>query len=151
MKKKNEIPKLKSIWKDKSKDELRELVYDYVKTHLKGMKVINQDLEIKVIISVKGGRKTSHGGAMYHKKAESIRALPEIIKIAKYNNFGQRKDTDSKAVIGYFNFKSKFYLDDVLEHIHLTVRLQKDGKFHYNLEINNLEITKKENTPQSSI
>lgn len=99
-----------------------------------------------MIISVKGGRKTSHGGAMYHKKAESIRALPEIIKIAKYNNFGQRKTTDSEAVIGYFNFKSKFYLDGELKHIRLTIQLQKDGKFHYNIEVN-----KKENTPQSSL
>ena len=144
--KKNDIPKLQSVWKDKNKDELRELVYDYVKTHLKGMKVINQDLEIMITISVKGGRKTSHGGAMYHKKAESIRALPEIIRIAKYTNFGNRKDTESRAVVGYFNFKSKFYLDGELEHIHLTVQLQKNGKFHYNVEVN-----KGGNTPRSSL
>ena len=36
------------------------------------------------------------------------KGLPKIIEIAKYNNFGNRKSTDSKEIIGYFNFKSKF-------------------------------------------
>jgi len=64
------------------------------------------------------------------------KGLPKIIEIAKYNNFGNRKSTDSKEIIGYFNFKSKFYLDGNLEHVRLTIRLQKDGKYYYNLEIN---------------
>ena len=108
MKSKNEIPKLKSIWKNKRTIELRRLIAYYVKTNFKGLEVVNQDLKITVKISVTSGRKTARGGAMYHKKAESIRVLPKIIEIAKYNNFGNRKSTDSKEIIGYFNFKSKF-------------------------------------------
>ena len=142
MKKKSNVPRLKSIWKDKSTTELRKIVVEYVKKHLKGLEVVNQDLKIKVVISVSGARKTARGEAMYLKKAECIRALPKIIEIAKYNNFGQRKDKDSAVVIGYLNFKSKCYIDGKLEHIRLSVQFQKGGKYYYNLEINKKSVPK---------
>ena len=142
---KKSIPRLKSIWKDKSTFELRELVADYVKAHLKGVRVMNRHLKIPITITVTGGRKTARGGAMYHKKAEIIRALPQIIEIAKYNNFGQRKDTDSAVVIGYLNFKSKCYIDGGLEDIRLSIQFQKGGKYYYNIETN-----KKGSTPKES-
>jgi len=144
MKKKTEIPRLRSIWKNKTKDELRKLLIDYVQKHFKGLEVVNKDLKITVKISVSGGRKTAKGGAMYHKKAESIRALPQIIEIAEYNNWGNRKSTDSAVVVGYLNFKSKCYIDGKLEHIRLAIQFQKGGKYYYNIEIN------KKSTPKGT-
>ena len=100
------IPEIKSIWKDKTKAEQRKLVLDYYKTFLAGKTIRNDDLGIDIVLTMKSGRKTAMGEAMYNKKAEVIRVLPDIIKYALYNNFGNRKDSDPKEVLGFLNFKA---------------------------------------------
>ena len=130
------IPETAEMWKDKSKGELRRLVLEYVKGYFKGLVVTNLHLNIPITISMTSGRKTALGGAMYGKKAEFIRLLPEIIRVAQYNNFGARKNTDNPAVIGYLNFKVKCKLDGKTEHIRLAVQLQRGGNFYYNIEVN---------------
>jgi len=130
------IPEITSIWQDSTTAELRHLVLDYVKKYFKGVVVKNLSLNIPIIISVSSGRKTALGGAMYRKKAELIRILPDLIRVAQYNNFGSRKATDNSSVIGYLNFKAKCRLDEKTEHIRLAVQFQKGGKFYYNVEVN---------------
>jgi hypothetical protein len=137
------IPEITSIWHDKSKDELRHLVLEYIKAHFKGLVVKNAHLNLPITITVTSGRKTALGSAMYSKKAELIRLLPAIIRVAQYNNFGTRKETDNPAVIGYLNFKAACKLDGKVEHVRLAVQFQKGGKYYYNIEVN-----KKEDTPK---
>ncbi len=105
------IPEIKSKWKDKTKAEQRKLVLDYYKTFLAGKIIRNDDLGIDIVLTMKSGRKTAMGEAMYKKKAEVIRVLPDIIKYALYNNFGNRKDSDQKEVLGFLNFKGMCIID----------------------------------------
>ena len=140
------IPEATSIWHDSTQQELRRLVLDYVKKHFKGVVVRNLSLDIPIIISVTSGRKTALGGAMYRKKAELVRVLPAIIRVAQYNNFGARKATDNPSVIGYLNFKAKCKLDGKVEHVRLAVQFQRGGKYYYNVEVN-----KKEDTPKKPL
>jgi hypothetical protein len=98
--------------------------------------IINDDLFIPVTISVKSCRKTAYGEAMYMKKAAVSRILPEIVKYATYNNFGERKSGDSASVIGYLNFKCFCVIDGKKECVRLSVQFQKGGKFYYNIEVN---------------
>jgi hypothetical protein len=60
----------------------------------------------------------------------------QLIRYAKYNNWGDRKPKDDDFVIGYLNFKVKCRINGKLEHIHLVVRLRNTGEFHYVLEVN---------------
>ena len=123
-------------WTTKNSKELRELLFESLKS-IHGKIIVNKDINIKVEISVKGIRKTTHGGAMYSKKAALAMCLPELIKYAEYNNFGNRKENDATAVIGYLNFKASI-IDGKKENAHLVVQFQKGGKFHYSIEANKI-------------
>ncbi len=131
-----DIPSVTSIWGNVKTKDLRNAVVKYFQEHYKNKEVFNKDIGITIKISIKSGRKTAYGEAMYPKKAELVRILPELIEIAEYNNFGNRKPTDSKDIIGYLNFKSKCYLDGKLEHVRIAVQFQRGGKFYYNIEVN---------------
>lgn len=135
------IPKVKipSSWKSLKSVELRRVIFEYIKKNFSGLEVINDDIKIKVTVSTRGLRKSSFGEAMYSKKAVVLYVLPDLIKYAKYNNFGKRKEQDNKDVLGYLNFKSKCEIDGKVEHLRLSVRFQKGGKFYYNIEVNKKE------------
>ena len=62
--------------------------------------------------------------------------LPDLIKYAEYNNWGNPKATDGPNIIGYLNFKCKCMIDGKKENIRLAVQFQKGGKYYYNIEIN---------------
>jgi len=134
------VPETTSIWNNIKISDLRNVVFDYFRNNLKGRKVVNDDLGITVWFSMENARKSAKGGSMYHKKAEIVKILPEIIKYALYNNFGERKDSDNPNVIGFFNFKGKCILDGETEHLRLAVQLQKTAKFYYNIEVNRIII-----------
>ena len=76
------------------------------------------------------------GEAMYNKKAEVIRVLPDIIKYALYNNFGNRKDSDPKEVLGFLNFKGMCIIDGKKETLRIAVQYRRESKYYYNVEIN---------------
>lgn len=135
-----EIPK---SWKTKTSAELREITFNEL-LKLKGKVVQNQHLKINIEISVSGMKKTTHGSSMYSKKAALACCLVDLLCYAEYNNWGDRKDKDSAAVIGYLNFKAKCVIDKKPETVHLVVRFQKDGKFHYCVEVNKKTGTAKE-------
>lgn len=134
--KKKDIPSITSIWGNLKTSERRDAVIKYFQEHYRKKTVLNKDTGLTIMISIKSGRKTAYGEAMYPKKAELIRILPELIEIAEYNNFGNRKPEDSKDILGYLNFKSKCYLDGKPEHVRIAVQFQKGGKFYYNIEVN---------------
>lgn len=117
---------------------LRKIVYQFIKNNFVGKIIRNEDTGINVQITVSSGRKTAYGEAMYLKKAAAVQILPNLIRCAKYNNFGKKKPTDAKNVIGYLNYKCKCKIDGKSECLRLAIRLQNDGKFYYNIEINKI-------------
>lgn len=135
MAKKN-IPTVESIWQECSPAELRKKVMEYFQAHLKGVKVVNHDTGIPIEITMKAGRKTAMGEAMYGKKAEIVRVLPQLLETAKYNNFGNRKEKDNSDILGYLNFKGLVILDGKKEHLRIAVKFLKGGYFYYNIEVN---------------
>lgn len=133
------IPQINSELNSLSKAELRKYILDYYKKNLKGIEVINDDTGITIHFSMTSGRKTAMGEAMYQRKAEIIRILPELVKYALYNNFGHPKETDSRDVIGYLNFKGRCKIDGKIENIRIAVQFQKQAKFYYNIEVNTIK------------
>lgn len=136
MSKKDKIPEITSIWNGKSKKELRELVLSYYRKNIAGTTIVNKDLDITISFSVRSGRKTAYGEAMYLDKAEAVRILPQIMENAVYNNWGCRKPQDPKEVIGYLYFKGKYKLDGTIKHVRIAVKFLKSAKFYYSLEVN---------------
>lgn len=125
-----------SEWVSLKGCQLRELIFNTIKNKFAGMEVINKDFGIPIKITVTSGRKTSKGEAIYSKKAAVVLILPEIIKNAKYNNWGNPKPTDGQNVKGFLNFKCKCKIDGRLECIRIAVQFQKGGKYYYNIEVN---------------
>ena len=132
------IPKadLPEEWKGIRLHELKTIVFNHIRGSYSGMVIQNIDTGLPVTISVTSARKTAYGEAIYFKKAAAILALPEIIKYAKYNNWGPPKATDGPNIIGYLNFKCKCIIDGAKENIRLAVQFQKGGKYYYNIEVN---------------
>ena len=118
---------------------MRKYILDYYKKHLKGTKVVNEDTGITIHFSMTSGRKTAMGEAMYQRKAEIIRILPDLVKYALYNNFGAPKEKDSSEIIGYLNFKGRCIIDGKVENVRIAVQFQKQAKFYYNIEVNTLK------------
>ncbi|MBQ3355332.1 MAG: hypothetical protein IJG41_09325 [Bacteroidales bacterium] len=132
------IPKaeLPEEWRMVKLQQLRVLIFTFIKNNFSGMVVENLDTSLPIIVSVTSARKTAFGEAIYFKKAAAVLILPEIIKYAKYNNWGNPKSTDGPNIIGYLNFKCKCIIDGNKENIRLAVQFQKGGKYYYNIEIN---------------
>ena len=135
--KQTEIPEVSipKDWEDKTSAELREIAFKKLK-ELAGKIVVNEHLNIPIEISVAGIKKTTRGGAMYSKKAVLSFCLVELLRYAKYNNWGDRKEKDAATVIGYLNFNAECIIDKNREKIHLVVQFQKNGTFHYSVEVN---------------
>ena len=109
---------------------------DYYTKHLQGKSVVNKDLNIKILFTSLGKGKLAFGGSKTLRKASIIQCLSKVLEIAEYNNFGQRKEKDSKIILGYLNFKAKVKIDGKLEHIRIAVAMKTDGKVYYSHEIN---------------
>ena len=136
MKKFEYVPIIQSELGQLTKMELRHYVLEYYKKNLKGKTVVNKDTGITIHFSMTSGRKTAMGEAMYQKKAEMVRILPDIVKHAIYNNFGKRKPDESDDIIGYLNFKGRCILDGKPQNVRIAIQFQKTAKFYYNIEVN---------------
>lgn len=123
-------------WKGVKIQQLKNIILNHIRNRYAGMVIHNIDTGLPIIISVTSARKTAFGEAVYFKKASAIVILPEIIKYAQYNNWGEPKKTDGHNIIGYLNFKCKCILDGKKENIRLAVQFQKGGKYYYNIEVN---------------
>ena len=132
-------------WKELKLQHLRTIIFNHIKTNYSGKTIINLDTRLPIIVSVTSARKTAFGEAIYFKKAAAVLILPDLIKYAEYNNWGNPKPTDGPHIIGYLNFKCKCVIDGQKENIRLAVQFQKGGKYYYNIEIN-----KKKPTPERS-
>ena len=118
--------------------ELRAFTLDYYLSHLKGKKVAIKNHLKEVIFTTKAGRKIAKGEAMYSEKAAVIEHLEELIKNSTYNNWGDRKDSDGKDVLGYLNFKSKITIDGEKRHLRIAISVDNER----NLKLKSYDIGK---------
>ena len=115
--------------------EMRAHVLQKVSS-LKGKKFINRDTGITIEIIRDSANKSAMGSTMYTEKALMIDKLPTILVEMKKNNWGNRKHTDKKTVLGYLNFKYKSKINNKVKLIRIAVQIRTNGKFYYNLHVN---------------
>ncbi|GIZ16566.1 hypothetical protein, partial [Capnocytophaga catalasegens] len=116
-------------FKNMSVKQLREYTLQYYLENLKGKRVAIKNFINEIVFTTKGGRKLHT--PMYKEKAAIIKHLEELIKNSTYNNFGQRKATDSKDVLGYLNFKSKLTIDGEKKHIRISIILDHNRDMRF--------------------
>lgn len=109
--------------------ELRKYTLNYYKEYLKGNQATIGNYVKKFSFTGKGARKIMQ--PIYKEKVAVLERLEDVIKNSTYNNWGDRKKTDDKSVIGYLNFKSKVVIDGIDRHvvISLVVDTSRDKKF----------------------
>ncbi len=115
--------------------EVRQKVFQLYREKYVGTSVRNLDTGIVVNFDGIGAKKTAHGGLMYAKKASIINILDKVIKHGHFIGFGFRKQSDQdKTMLGYLNFISTVVIDEKIVNVYFSVRLKKDGTFHYHIE-----------------
>ncbi len=126
------LPKQLELYTDEFKKmrvtELRKFTLQYYKEHLAGKTTEIRNHLKEVHFINKSGRKIAYGEAMYKEKAVVIEHLEQLIKNSTYNNWGDRKPTDSEEILGYLNFKSKLIIDGVKRHLRIAISVDKYGK-----------------------
>lgn len=128
--------------------ELRAFTLRYYNLFLKGNSVTIERYLKEVVFTNKAGRKIALGEAMYSAKASVISHLKTLIKNSTYNNWGDRKNSDGKDVLGYLNFKSKLTIDGEKRHVRISLVVYRDRK----TELKNVEVGKKKSRdPQGGL
>ena len=128
--------------------ELRAFTLKYYNLFLKGNSVTIERYLKEVVFTNKAGRKIALGEAMYSAKASVISHLKTLIKNSTYNNWGDRKNSDGKDVLGYLNFKSKLTIDGEKRHVRISLVVYRDRK----TELKNVEVGKKKSRdPQGGL
>lgn len=114
------------IFKNMSARELKKFTLEFYNANLKGKKIaIGKHLKEVEFFSA-AGRKILK--PIYSEKVAVIEHLEELIKTSTYNNWGNRKRTDTIFVLGYLNFKSKIIIDGVKRHVRISIVLDKNRK-----------------------
>ena len=131
-----------SRWKGIKLTQLRREVLAIAKSYT-GRSCVNEDTGIIIHFSNTNAKKVSMGSAVYFKKAAAMLHLLELLTVAEYNNFGERKATDNPEVIGFLNFKAKCIIDGQVEHVRIAIQFCRGDKFFYNMEINKIELLPK--------
>ena len=111
-------------------EHLGKYVKSYYEKNIQGHSVINKHLGITISFTSIGKGKIAYGNkTLYAQKVAVVQCLPELLRVAKYNNFGIRKPDDKTNVVGFMNFKAKVRINGMLENVRLSVMLRTDGKF----------------------
>ncbi len=113
-------------FKNMKVSELRKFALNYYNSYLKGRKVAIRKALKEVSFYGKAARKILK--PMYKEKAVVIEHLEDLIKESTYNNWGDRKTTDSPDVLGYLNFKSKLLIDGEKRHVRISIAIDRDRK-----------------------
>ena len=123
--------------------ELRTFTMKYYNLYLKGDSATIEKYVKEVVFINTAGRKIAYGEAMYSAKAAVIAHLKTLIKNSTYNNWGDRKSSDGKDVLGYLNFKSKITIDGKKRHVRISLVVYKDRR----TELKNVEVGKNKKVP----
>lgn len=129
---------IKPIWLGLDQKELRKKVSDHYSNNLSQTNVVNLDRGILIRFTNQPGRnKLAYGARMDILKANVVRHLKTVLSKAIYSNWGNRKVTDNKEVVGYLNFKVAVDFEGYgKKHLRIAIQLRRDGCFYYNHEIN---------------
>ncbi|MDR0438061.1 MAG: hypothetical protein LBH22_07165 [Bacteroidales bacterium] len=128
-------------------EHLGKYVKSYYEKNIQGRSIINEHLGITISFTSIGKGKIAYGSkTLYAKKVAVVQCLPELLSVAKYNNFGVRKPDDKTNIVGFLNFKGKVKINGMIENVRLSVMLRTDGKFFYNHEVNIIPQKKKSTT-----
>ena len=119
--------------------ELRAFTLEFYRLFLKGKKKEIEKHLKEVVFTSEGGRKIAYGEAMYSAKAAVIEHLGTLIKNSTYNNWGDKKPSDSEEILGYLNFKSKITIDGKKRHVRIAISVDKDR----NLKFKSYDVGKK--------
>ncbi len=119
--------------------ELRAFTLEFYRLFLKDKKKEIEKHLKEVVFTSEGGRKIAYGEAMYSAKAAVIEHLGTLIKNSTYNNWGDKKPSDSEEILGYLNFKSKITIDGKKRHVRIAISVDKDR----NLKFKSYDVGKK--------
>jgi hypothetical protein len=120
----------------KSGTELRNKMFSFYRERLEGKEVLNKKTGIRIQFHRAGARKTTHGGSMYAEKAALITILDKICRQGHLYSLGKAKEQDiAKGVLCFLNFKTNVTVDNKMEVVKFSVRVMKDGTFHYHIDI----------------
>jgi len=115
---------------------LRKKTEEVYKRKYSGKSVVNRGTGIKIQFDKHGASKTSRGGSIYAEKAALITILDKICRHGYLYSLGKAKETDiPKGVLCFLNFKANVVVDEKLEVVKFSVRVMKDGTFHYHIDI----------------
>ena len=118
-------------------------VREYYAIHLQGKSVVNLATNITINFTSDGKGKIGSNKVMHPPKIAVVQKLQQILEVAEFNNFGQRKENDKQSILGYLNFKAKVKIDGKIENLRIAVVMKTDGKVYYNHEINKIVFYKK--------
>lgn len=130
-------------FKKMSVSELKKFTLDFYNANLKGKKVEIKNYLKEVLFVTDAGRKILK--PIYSEKVAIIEHLEDLIKNSTYNNFGERKESDSKDILGFLNFKSKITIDGIKRHVRISIVLDRDRK----TKLKTFEVGKKEKSGNS--
>ena len=116
-------------------DNLSRYVRQEYSAHVQGKTVINHDCGLTIYFGSDGKAELAHGRAIYAKKAALVQCLPQLMEVAEYNNWGQRKQKDPKSVFGYANFKAKAKVNGEIVNVRISVIVKSNGKAYYHHEL----------------
>ncbi len=116
------------VFKKMTVIELKDFTLNYYNTYLKGKDISVKNFLNEVVFVGGTGRKLLK--PIYSEKVAIIENLEELIKNSTYNNWGNRKKTDSHNVLGFLNFKSKIIIDGIKKHVRISVVLYKNRETH---------------------
>lgn len=126
---------------DKSRKELELFVSSVYNNRIRGKSVVNKCLGYEITFSGRGLRKITKGSTLYPYKAIAVTIIDKLLEVAEYSNFGNPKDSDSKEIAGYLNFKVKCKIDGKTTHLRISTTLYKNsGKIYWNHEINKKDV-----------
>ena len=130
-------------FKKMSVTDLRQFTLEFYNTNLKGKKVAIKNHLKQVDFISDAGRKILK--PIYSEKIAVLEHFEELIKTSTYNNWGERKNTDSPSVLGYLNFKSKIIIDGIKRHVRIAIMLDNQRK----TKLKSFEVGKKEKSDKS--
>lgn len=120
----NGIEVSSEAFKKMNVSELKKFTLDFYNKNLKGKKTEIENHLKEVVFVANAGRKILQ--PIYSEKVAILDKLEYLIKNSTYNNFGAKKETDTKDVLGYLNFKSKVTIDGVKRHVRISIVLDKN-------------------------
>ncbi len=132
------IPKITipKYWYDLSVDELKKLSSKTYKDRWQGKKAFNKSVSVFINFSGQGKNKRVFGGPVYPEKVATLLILKQLLEVAEYSNFGDRKDNDPKEMLGYLNFKAKCFINGNPKQVRISAMLFKNMKIDWNHEVN---------------